>query len=164
MILVELKVWLTAISLFCGLLLFSFGECWKGLNKLLCCLLYFSQAEFAFVKEFTLDVQNIIAPPKQKLPSAVNRKASNLDSPTSAASPKNDEKSEKPQTTDEQEVSNGSVDNKSEDGSAKSAPNSPFARSAIASPHRDFADSDIRKTVSEDSSPRNHDTAQEIQR
>ncbi|RDX72134.1 hypothetical protein CR513_48424, partial [Mucuna pruriens] len=124
--------------------------------------------EFVFVKELTLDVQNIIAPPKQKLPSAVNTKAVNteavtIDSPTFAASPTSDDKSEKPQTTNEQGVDNGSVYNKSEDGSAKSAPNSPFASSAIGSPHGDFADSDIRKTAGEDSSPRDQDTIQETQ-
>ncbi|CAJ1971646.1 unnamed protein product [Sphenostylis stenocarpa] len=139
--------------------------------------------EFVFVKELTLDVQNTIAPPKQKLPSAVNTKdvnakdvsnevvnteavnikAVNTDSPTFAASPKSDDKSEKPQTTNEQGVGNGSVYNKSEDGSAKSAPNSPFAGSAIGSPHGDFADSDFRKTAGEDSSPRDQDPIQETQ-
>ena len=130
-------------------------------------------AEFVFVKELTLDVQNIIAPPKQKLLSAVNTKALNTealnteavntDSPTFAASPKSDDKSKKPQTTNEQGVGNGSVYNKSEDGSVKSAPNSPFASSAIGSPHGDF-DSNIRKTAGEDSSPRDQDTIQETQR
>jgi len=139
-------------------------------------------AEYVFVKELTLDVQNTIAPPKQKLPKAVNTEAVNteaanteaantkavnteavnIDSPTFAASPRSDDKSEKPQTTNEQ-VGNGSVYNKSEDGSAKSAPSSPFAGSAIGSPHGDFSDSDFRKTTGEDSSPRDH-TIQEPQR
>ncbi|WJX65149.1 hypothetical protein P8452_49841 [Trifolium repens] len=142
--------------------------------------------EFALVKEYTLDVQNTIAPPKQKLPKAVNTKALDIDSPkfvaspnsddkagnTKAldidspkfvASPKSDDKSEKPQTTNEQEVGNGSVSNKSDNGSAKSAPNSPFASSTIGSPHRDFVDSDIRKTSGEDNSPRNQYAAQETQ-
>ncbi|XP_027329528.1 epidermal growth factor receptor substrate 15-like 1 isoform X2 [Abrus precatorius] len=117
--------------------------------------------EFAFVKELTLNVQNIIVPPKQKLPSAANTKTMDIDSPTFAASPKSDDRSENPQTANEQGVDNGTVHNKSEDGSAKSAPNSPFASSAIGSPHRDFADSDIRKIVGEDSSPRDQDTIQE---
>ncbi|QCE01905.1 epidermal growth factor receptor substrate 15 [Vigna unguiculata] len=132
--------------------------------------------EYVFVKELTLDVQNTIAPPKQKLPKAVNTEAANteaantkavnteavnIDSPTFAASPRSDDKSEKPQTTNEQ-VGNGSVYNKSEDGSAKSAPSSPFAGSAIGSPHGDFSDSDFRKTTGEDSSPRDH-TIQEPQ-
>jgi len=131
-------------------------------------------AEFVFVKELTLDVQNTIAPPKQKLTSAVNTKAVNTepvnteavntDSPTFAASPKSDDKSEKPQTTtNEQGIGNGSAYDKIEDGSVKSAPNSPFAGSAIGSPHGDFADSDFRKTAGEDSSPRDH-TIQETQR
>lgn len=119
--------------------------------------------EFTLVKEYTLDVQNTIAPPKQKQPKAVNAKALDVDSPKFVASPKSDDKSEKPQTTNEQGVGNGSVYNKSDDGSAKSAPNSPFASSTIGSPHRDFVDSDIRKTSGEDSSPRNQDDAQETQ-
>lgn len=142
------------------------------MNKFHCYLLCFLLAEFAFVKELTLDVQNIIAPPKQKLPSAVNTKALDNGSPTFVASPKSDhksekpsdDKSEKPQTTDEQGVGNGSVYNKSEDESAKSAPNSPFASSTIGSPHRDFVDSDIRKIAGEDSSPRDQDAVQETQR
>ncbi|CAL5190902.1 unnamed protein product [Lathyrus oleraceus] len=120
--------------------------------------------EFALVKEYTLDVQNTIAPPKQKLPKAVNTKALDIESPKLAASPKSDDdKSEKPQTTNEQGVDNGSPFNKSDDGSAKSAPNSPFASSTIGSPHRDFVDSDIRKNSGEDSSPRNQDAVQETQ-
>ncbi|XP_004491645.1 uncharacterized protein [Cicer arietinum] len=119
--------------------------------------------EFALVKEYTLDVQNTIAPPKQKLPKAVKTKSLDVDSPKFVASPKSDDKSEKPQTTNEQGVGNGSVYNKSDDGSAKSAPNSPFASSTIGSPHRDFVDSDIRKTAGEDSSPRDQDATQDIQ-
>ncbi|OIW16468.1 hypothetical protein TanjilG_19184 [Lupinus angustifolius] len=118
--------------------------------------------EFSFVKEFTLDVKNIIVPPKQKLPPEVNRKTADTDSPRLEASPKSDRKSEKPQTTDEQEGGNGSVDNKSEDGSTKSAPNSPFAKSTIASPHKDVADSNIR-TADEDSSPHDQDSVHETQ-
>lgn len=130
-------------------------------------------AEFALVKEYTLDVQNIIAPPKQKLPAAVNTKALDADSPKSVTSPKSDDKSEKPksddksekpQTTNEHGVGNGSVYNKSEDGSVKSAPNSPFASSAVGSPHRDFVDSEVRKTSDEDISPGDQDAMQDTQR
>ncbi|KAK7299784.1 hypothetical protein RJT34_10611 [Clitoria ternatea] len=119
--------------------------------------------EYSFVKELTLDVQNIIALPKQKLPTAVNTKATDMDSLTVGAAPKSNDKSEETQTTNEEGVGNGSVHNKSEDGSAKSAPNSPFASSTVESPHRDFTDSDIRKTAGEDSSPRDQDAIQETQ-
>ena len=101
----------------------------------------------------------------------MNGKDSEIDSTTIAASPKSDDKSEKPQLAGEQEVGNGSIHNKSEDGSAKSAPNSPFARSSIGSPHGDFPDSDIGKTAAgedrsprEDRSPHGQDSLQETQR
>ena len=165
MMLVRLKLWVIAISSFSGLYPFSFEECWKYMdNFLVIDHAFFLLAEFTLVKEYTLDVQNTIAPPKQKQPKAVNAKALDIDSPKFVASPKSDDKSEKPQTTNEQGVGNGSVYNKSDDGSAKSAPNSPFASSTIGSPHRDFVDSDIQKTSGEDSSPRNQDDVQETQR
>ncbi|KAL1366736.1 epidermal growth factor receptor substrate 15-like 1 isoform X3 [Arachis ipaensis] len=118
--------------------------------------------EFAFVKELTLDVQNIIAPLKQKLPLASKQKDSEIDSSRIAASPKSDKKSENPQNTDEQEV--GNIHNKSEDGSAKSVPNSPFSRSSIGSPQRDFADSGMGMIAAgEDRSPRDQDIIQGTQ-
>lgn len=108
------------------------------------------------MKELTLDVQNVIAPPKEKSKSASNEKASTVESPT-AASPKADVKVEKPQTMDEQAVENGSAYNRSEDESAKSAPSSPFARSAVESPPREFPDSNFDKAHSADASPSNKD-------
>ncbi|MED6121829.1 hypothetical protein PIB30_033752 [Stylosanthes scabra] len=119
--------------------------------------------EFALVKELTLDVQNVIAPPKQKLPPAVKPKDSETDSPKVTASPKSDNESEKPQTTDEQD-DNESVHKKSEDASAKSAPNNLFATSSIGSPKRAFSDSDIGKTAArEDHSPLDPDSIRETQ-
>ncbi|KAI4297877.1 hypothetical protein L6164_037738 [Bauhinia variegata] len=120
----------------------------------------FEEEGFTFVKELTLDVQNILAPPKEKLPLTSNRKAA-IDSPTSAASHKSDDKSEKPQNTDEQAVENGSAYNKSEDESTKNAPNSPFERSATKSHSRDFAESNVGKTTNENSSPHDHEITQE---
>ncbi|KAJ7962446.1 Calcium-binding EF hand-like protein [Quillaja saponaria] len=133
---------------------------------------------FTFVKELTLDIQNVLAPPKQKLSSARKEKASVVETPTSAASPKADDESEKPQTKasivesptfaaspkayhasekrktkDQMAVENGSANNKSKDGSVQSASNSPFARSAVGSPSREFPDSYFGKTM-EDTSPR----------
>ncbi|XP_050262762.1 uncharacterized protein LOC126707215 [Quercus robur] len=116
----------------------------------------FEDEGFSFVKELTLDVQNVIAPPKEKSKSASNEKASTVESPT-AASPKADVKVEKPQTMDEQAVENGSAYNRSEDESAKSAPSSPFARSAVESPPREFPDSNFDKAHSADASPSNKD-------
>ncbi|KAM3695848.1 hypothetical protein ACB098_07G165000 [Castanea mollissima] len=116
----------------------------------------FEDEGFSFVKELTLDVQNVIAPPKEKSKSASNEKASTVESPT-AASPKADVKVEKPHTMDEQAVENGSTYNRSEDESVKSAPSSPFARSAVESPPREFPDSNFDKAHSADASPSNKD-------
>jgi epidermal growth factor receptor substrate 15 len=112
---------------------------------------------FSFVKELTLDVQNVIAPPKEKSKSVSNEKASTVESPTAASSPNADVKVEKPQTMDEQGVENGLAYNRSEDGSVKSAPSSPFARSVVESPPRDFPDSNFDKAIGADASPRNKD-------
>ncbi|XP_022968928.1 epidermal growth factor receptor substrate 15-like 1 [Cucurbita maxima] len=94
---------------------------------------------FSVVKELTLDVQNVIAPPKQKSKSVQKEKGSAVDSQNvtpaedadtqeGGSAPDADTKGEKPPSMDETAVENGSAhDNKSENGSAKSAPNSPFA-------------------------------------
>jgi epidermal growth factor receptor substrate 15 len=117
----------------------------------------FEDEGFSFVKELTLDVQNVMAPPKEKSKSVSNEKASTVESPTAASSPNADVKVEKPQTMDEQGVENGLAYNRSEDGSVKSAPSSPFARSVVESPPRDFPDSNFDKAIGADASPRNKD-------
>lgn len=118
------------------------------------CILQFSG--FTSVKELTLDVQNVIAPPREKY-KAKDEKASTIESPTAAASPNNDIKSEKPQIMNEQAVENGSANYKGEDDLAKSTPNSPVARSAIESPPREFPDFNFDKAMDADASPRNKD-------
>ena len=109
-------------------------------------------------------MENVIAPPKQKLPSAGNKKTTAINSPTSAASPKSDDKLERPPNTDEQAIENGSLYSKNDDDLAKSAPNSPFASSAIGSPSGDSADSNFRKTNNEDRSMHVQETTQERRR
>ena len=99
---------------------------------------------FSVVKELTLDVQNVIAPPKQKSKSVQKGKvdsqnvtpAADDDTKDGDSGPNADTKRDKPPSMDETAVENGSAhDNKSEDGSVKSAPNSPFtAKSAPNSP------------------------------
>jgi epidermal growth factor receptor substrate 15 len=123
----------------------------------LCWLMHnFQFSGFTFVKDLTLDVQNVIAPPKEKFKSVRNEKASTAESPTAASSPYADAKSEKPQIMDEQAVENGSAYNKGEDDSAKSAASSPAMRSAIESP-REFPDSNFDKALGADASPRDKD-------
>lgn len=111
----------------------------------------FEEEGFTFVKEFTLDVQNVIAPPKQKSSSAQVVKPSAPKSPVAPSSPHADVDKEKPLTSDGHVVENGIHHNKNEDGTPKSAPSSPAATSTIESP-RDFADSGYGRTTTMDSS------------
>ncbi|KAG7975649.1 hypothetical protein I3843_06G109800 [Carya illinoinensis] len=117
----------------------------------------FEDEGFTLVKELTLDVQNVIAPPREKFKSARNEKASTIDSPTAASLPDADIKPEKPPIMDEQAVENGLAHNISEEDSAKSAPNSPAVRSAISSPPRVFPDFNFDKAIDADASPRDKD-------
>lgn len=112
---------------------------------------------FTSVKELTLDVQNVIAPPREKFKSVTNEKDSTIDSPTAASLLNADVKPEKSPITDEQTVENESAHNISEDGSAKSAPNSPARSAAIASPPREFPDFNFDKAMDPDASPRDKD-------
>ncbi|XP_030512940.2 epidermal growth factor receptor substrate 15-like 1 [Rhodamnia argentea] len=113
----------------------------------------FEEEGFTFVKELTLDVQNVIAPPKQKSSSAQVVKPSAPKSPVAAtSSPHADVDKEKPLTSDGHMVENGIHHNKNEDGTPKSAPSSPAATSTIESPSRDFVDSGYGKTTTVDSS------------
>ncbi|XP_038887522.1 epidermal growth factor receptor substrate 15-like 1 [Benincasa hispida] len=146
----------------------------------------FEDEGFSVVKELTLDVQNVIAPPKQKSKSFQKGKldsqnvtpAADDDTKEGDSAPNADTKREKHASMDETAVENGSAhDNKSEDGSAKSAPNSPFtaksapnspfapksapsspfASSVIGSP-KEYMDSNFGKAAGFDASPRDKDT------
>lgn len=113
-------------------------------------------------------MQNVIAPPKQKSKLVQKDKGSAIDSQKvtpapdavtkeGGSTPDADTKGEKP-PMDETAIENGSThDNKSEDGSVKSAPNSPFASSVIGSP-KEYMDSNFGKTAGFDASPRDKDT------
>ncbi|KAF8034839.1 hypothetical protein BT93_C0997 [Corymbia citriodora subsp. variegata] len=101
----------------------------------------FEEEGFTFVKEFTLDVQNVIAPPKQKSSPAQVVKPSVVQSPVDPSLPQANVDKEKPLTSDGHVVENGIHHNKNEDGTPKSKPSSPAAPSTIESPSRDFADS-----------------------
>ncbi|XP_024017646.1 actin cytoskeleton-regulatory complex protein PAN1 isoform X2 [Morus notabilis] len=117
----------------------------------------FEDEGFTFVKELTLDVQNIIAPPKQKSTLSQNKEPSIVESPKATASPKADLKSDKAESVDERVVENGSAHNKSED-LGKSSPNSPIASSAIGSPSGELSDSYFGKAIGSDASPRDKET------
>ncbi|XP_028768099.1 actin cytoskeleton-regulatory complex protein PAN1 isoform X2 [Neltuma alba] len=118
---------------------------------------------FTFVKELTLSVENTLAPPKQKMVSAVSRKAAaTADNQTSAASVEIDEKSDRHQTAEDQAVDNGSAHSKGEDESAVSAPNSPFGRSGIGSPTRDSQEFNVGKNNGEHNSSLDQENIQGI--
>ncbi|KAK9286711.1 hypothetical protein L1049_015114 [Liquidambar formosana] len=117
----------------------------------------FEDDGFTFVKELTLEVQNVIAPPRTKSTSVTKEKASTVDSPT-ADSSNADIKSDNPPSMGERALENGSAFNKNEDDSARSALGSPAARSAIDSPSRGSPDSHFGKPRSADASPHAKET------
>ncbi|OVA00637.1 EPS15 homology (EH) [Macleaya cordata] len=114
----------------------------------------FEDEGFTFVKELTLDVQNIIAPPKEKSKSVWKEKTS-ADEGLTADSPSNaDSKSEKPSSTAEHAHDGGSPYAHSEDDSARSPPGSPTGRSTLESPSQEFRETHFGKNFDTDASPR----------
>ncbi|XP_062081529.1 uncharacterized protein LOC133787405 [Humulus lupulus] len=117
----------------------------------------FEDEGFTFVKELTLDVQNTIAPTKQKSTLSQIKEASVVESPKAAALPDLDTKSDKQESVDEERVvENGSAHYNNED-LAKSAPNSPIGSSVVGSPSGEF--SDFGKTFGSEASPRDKETS-----
>ncbi|KAF5207708.1 Calcium-binding ef hand family protein [Thalictrum thalictroides] len=107
----------------------------------------FEDEGFTFVKELTVDVQNVIAPPKDKSKPVRKEKAS-ADEDVSSSIAK--DKEEKPYNTSEQVHEGGSTYTHSEDESARSAPGSPAGRSTLESPSNDFRDNHFAKSVDSD--------------
>eukprot|EP00257_Ricinus_communis_P026166 XP_025013580.1 epidermal growth factor receptor substrate 15-like 1 isoform X2 [Ricinus communis] len=111
---------------------------------------------FTFVKELTLDVQNVVAPPKPK-PSV--QKATSTDEDIGPSSSKAEEKSEKVSSPREPVQEKESPRDRSENGMLRSPPESPAGRSATESQSHDFQDSPSRAGIGADGSPH----AKEIQ-
>ncbi|XP_065856896.1 uncharacterized protein [Euphorbia lathyris] len=106
----------------------------------------FEDEGFTFVKELTLDVQNVVAPPKQK--SSIQK----ITADESSVSPsKVDVKSEKSPTSGEQDKE--SIHDQNENGKAGSPPDSPASRSGTESQPHDFRDSPSREGAGVDGSP-----------
>ncbi|KAI3862189.1 hypothetical protein MKX03_007836 [Papaver bracteatum] len=118
----------------------------------------FEDEGFTFVKDLTLDVQNVIAPPKEKTkPVRKEEKASADEGLTADSSSNADSKSEKPNNTGEHfHDAESPFDARSEDGSARSPPGSPTGRSTLESPSQEFRESHFGKSF--DSSPRAKET------
>ncbi|PIA46708.1 hypothetical protein AQUCO_01500327v1 [Aquilegia coerulea] len=107
----------------------------------------FEDEGFTFVKELTVDVQNVVAPPKDKSKPVRKEKASVDEDIASSVA---EDKEEKPYNTSEQVHEAGSTYTHSEDESARSAPGSPAGRSTLESPSNDFRDNHFAKSVDSD--------------
>lgn len=103
------------------------------------------------MKELTLDVQNVIAPPKPKS-SLVREKASSLndhDTGKTSADAGTDEKSEKLPTP----VKARAMSDVETAHTARSSTNSPTRSNAVESPSKEFEESVNRKDSTFDGSP-----------
>ncbi|KAA8547600.1 hypothetical protein F0562_004029 [Nyssa sinensis] len=115
----------------------------------------FEDEGFTLVKELTLDVQNIIAPPKPKS-SVVRNEASSRDEGVSAISSSNaDGKSEKLPSPRKGIAEDESTDAQSEEGTSRTPPDSPAERNVLESPSKRYQDSETRKDIGADGSPYN---------
>ncbi|XP_071728040.1 uncharacterized protein [Rutidosis leptorrhynchoides] len=101
---------------------------------------------FVFVKELTLDVKNIIAPPKPKSLPPVQSKSTFRDNGTTTDASQQPEKS----TAAEDGTPDGESNEKKQDGSVKSPPDSPASIKSPRTPSKKIFN---EKTTSEDGSP-----------
>lgn len=109
---------------------------------------------FTFVKELTLDVQNVIAPPKEKSQVEAASKVESPKSPT-ALTHAEDAKSDKPPGMQEDAAVENRVHNDKSDtgGSPRSATGTPRAITSSGSPtEEDLLDSGFGKTTSAETS------------
>lgn len=106
----------------------------------------FEDEGFTFVKELTLDVQNVIAPPKPKSLPPVQTKSTFQDNGTTADANHHLEKS----TAAEDGTLDNKTNEKKDNGSVKSPPDSPASMKAPETPPKKIFH---EKTTSEDGSP-----------
>uniref|UniRef100_A0A1D1XL63 Putative calcium-binding protein C800.10c n=1 Tax=Anthurium amnicola TaxID=1678845 RepID=A0A1D1XL63_9ARAE len=95
----------------------------------------FEDEGFAVVKELTVDVNNIIAPPMTKPSPVGSDKASKDELSSPGSSPKDNKK---PSSVGERITGGETVYAQSEDDSVRSPPGSPPGRSSLESPSQDF--------------------------
>ncbi|KDP43775.1 hypothetical protein JCGZ_22402 [Jatropha curcas] len=117
----------------------------------------FEDEGFTFVKELTLDVQNVVAPPKQK--SSVENANPPTNEDVNASTSKAEAKLEKAPSPGEANQEKEATNEQSENGTARSPPDSPAGRSAMNSQLHEFRDSPSREVSGADDSPH----AKEIQ-
>lgn len=111
---------------------------------------------FTYVKELTLEVQNVIAPPKPR--SAFREKVTLFDNSTTVKSPsKADDKSELP-SSGERVPENDRPDADNSEQTARSPPDSPAGSNTVVSPSKGFQDMRTTKDISVNGSPHAFDT------
>ncbi|KAL2527943.1 Calcium-binding EF hand family protein [Forsythia ovata] len=112
----------------------------------------FEDEGFTFVKELTLEVQNVIAPPKPKS-SLFREKSAALDDSGAVKSPSNaDEKSEVVSARERTPEAEGTNTHNLEQ-TARSPPDSPAGSNAVKSPSKELQDPQTRKDINRNGSP-----------
>lgn len=109
---------------------------------------------FTFVKELTLDVQNVVAPPKTQLKLPKKEKSSGTEGGLAIDTSDVESKPSKPGAEGGQVVENGVIGNQKEDGTVRSPHGSPSARSFHGSPRDGPQDNHFDKSLSSNASPR----------
>ena len=111
---------------------------------------------FTYVKELTLEVQNVIAPPKLK--SAFREKVSSFHNSTTGKSPsKADNNSELPSSV-ERVTEDDRLETNNSEHTARTPPDSPAGNNAVASPSKEFRDLRMNKDFNMNGSPHAFDT------
>lgn len=97
----------------------------------------FEDEGFTFVKELTLDVQNVIAPPKPKSVGVQNKASSPDEGATAVSSSNGDVKSENLPVAGNRASEDEASNVHSKEGLERSLPDSPASRKALDSPSRE---------------------------
>ena len=106
------------------------------------------------MKEMTLDVQNVIAPPKTKVKVAKKQISLAAEGEISILTSDTESKPLKPAGADGEVTENGVVGSSKADDMVKSPVSSPSGRSSLGSPHDGSNDNHFRESGGVDSSPR----------
>ncbi|XP_057548788.1 uncharacterized protein LOC130827149 isoform X2 [Amaranthus tricolor] len=114
----------------------------------------FEDEGYTFVKEMTLDVQNVIAPPKTKVKVAKKQISLAAEGEISILTSDTESKPLKPAGADGEVTENGVVGSSKADDMVKSPVFSPSGRSSLGSPHDGSNDNHFRESGGVDSSPR----------
>ncbi|KVH88235.1 epidermal growth factor receptor substrate 15-like 1 [Cynara cardunculus var. scolymus] len=112
----------------------------------------FEDEGFTFVKELTLDVQNVIAPPKPKSLPLQNKSTFRDNGSTTVSASDANHKPEKLTVAEDKTPDNESTEQK-KDSSGKTPPDSPASRNAAETPPKIFQDVSVEKNTGEDNSP-----------